>query len=89
MHLGTFKKTRQLLNQLAPPELLCDTGYDVLDGAKVITATTVLRKKRAPNSNGSCLAIRMSQESEEDKEAIVVDSVEGRKARSTSRTCLC
>ena len=79
MHLGTFKKTRQLLNQLAPPELLCDTGYDVLDGAKVITATTVLRKKRAPNSNGSCLAIRMSQESEEDKEAIVVDSVEALK----------
>ncbi len=26
---------------IAPPEVLCDTGYGVLDGAKVITAVAV------------------------------------------------
>ena len=75
MNLRTFKKCRRFLNSAAPPELLCDTGYDVLDGAKVITATTVLRKQIKPTASRSCIAFRMSQEREEEKESIFSEAV--------------
>jgi hypothetical protein len=75
MNLGTFKKCRRFLNSAAPPELLCDTGYDVLEGAKVITATTVLRKHIKPTASRSCIAFRMSQEREEQKESIFSEAV--------------
>jgi hypothetical protein len=75
MNLGTFKKSRRFLNSVAPPEILCDTGYDVLDGAKVITATTVLRKQIKPSASRFCIAFRMSQEREEEKESIFSNAV--------------
>ncbi len=76
MYLGTFKKCRMnVLNSLAPPEVLCDTGYGVLDGAKVITAVTVLRKQRRPDTSRPCVAFRMFQETECDKEAVFVEAV--------------
>src|SRR5271166_2134841 len=75
MSSSTFKKCRYYINQAAPPELLCDTGYDVLDGAKVITATTVLRKQSRPDSTKPCVAFRVSQEREEEKETIFASAV--------------
>jgi hypothetical protein len=76
MYLGTFKKCRKnVLNSLAPPEVLCDTGYGVLDGAKVITAVAVLRKQSRPNTSRSCVAFRMFNEMEDDKEAVFVEAL--------------
>src|SRR5262249_11329980 len=77
MNLSTFRKTRtEVLNKQAPPEVLCDTGFDVLDGAKVVTAATVLRKERNPDPDHPCICIRMFQENEEQKESVIVRAVE-------------
>jgi hypothetical protein len=77
MNLITFKKTRvEILNKLAPPEILCDTGFDVLDGAKVVTAATVLRKQPTPDLTPPCLCIRMFQETEQEKESVIVRVLE-------------
>ncbi|HYT90354.1 MAG TPA: hypothetical protein VEL76_16730 [Gemmataceae bacterium] len=76
MNLSTFARTRtEVLNKLAPPEILCDTGFDVLDGAKVVTAATVLRRQGRPDHSRACPCFRMFQESESDKEAIVVEAI--------------
>ncbi len=76
MYLGTFKKCRKnVLNALAPPEVLCDTGYGVLDGAKVITAVTVLRKQSRPDTSRPCVAFRMFNEMEDEKEAVFVEAL--------------
>ena len=76
MYLGTFKKCRKnVLNALAPPEVLCDTGYGVLDGAKVITAVAVLRKQSRPDTSRPCVAFRMFQETEDEKEAVFVEAL--------------
>jgi len=76
MYLGTFKKCRRnVLNALAPPEVLCDTGYGVLDGAKVITAVAILRKQSRPDISRPCVAFRMFQETEDEKEAVFVDAL--------------
>jgi hypothetical protein len=77
MYLSTFHKTREeILNSQAPPEVLCDTGFDVLDGARVITAATVLRKLRSPSHNRACICMRMFQEGEDQKEVILRQALE-------------
>ena len=77
MYLGTFKKCRKnVLNAIAPPEVLCDTGYGVLDGAKVITAVAVLRKQSRPDTSRPCIAFRMFNETEDEKEATLVGAIE-------------
>jgi len=77
MYLTTFKKTRnELLNPSAPLEVLCDTGFDVLDGAKVVTAASVIRKQRMPDHDRPCACIRMFQESEDRKESVLIESLE-------------
>jgi hypothetical protein len=76
MYLGTFKKCRKnVLNALAPPEVLCDTGYGVLDGAKVITAVAVLRKQSRPDTSRPCVAFRMFNETEDEKEAVFLEAL--------------
>ncbi len=76
MYLATFRKCRKnVLNTLAPPEVLCDTGYGVLDGAKVITAVAVLRKQSRPDTSRPCVAFRMFQETEDEKEAVFVEAL--------------
>ena len=76
MYLGTFKKCRKnVLNAIAPPEVLCDTGYGVLDGAKVITAVAVLRKQSRPDTSRPCVAFRMFNETEDEKEAVFVEAL--------------
>src|SRR5208337_2822979 len=76
MYLGPFKKCRKnVINALAPPEVLCDTGYGVLDGAKVITSVVVLRKQSRPDSSRPCVAFRMFQENEDEKEAVFASAV--------------
>jgi hypothetical protein len=76
MYLSTFKKCRKnVINASAPPEVLCDTGYGVLDGAKVITAATALRKQARPDTRSPCVAFRMFQEQEDQKEAIFVEAL--------------
>jgi hypothetical protein len=80
MNLTTFRKTREdLLNRIAPPEVLCDTGFGVLDGAKVVTAATVLRKQVSPDPKRACICVRMFQESEEQKESVLADALESLK----------
>ena len=75
MFLSSFKKCRiEVINAQAPPEIICDTGYDVLDGAKVITAAVVLRKQARLKHQKECIAFRMFQEKEEQKEAIYLDT---------------
>jgi hypothetical protein len=77
MNLTTFRKTREIiLNKMAPAEILCDTGFDVLDGAKVITAATVLRKQKEPDQDHPCVCIRMFQETEQQKESVILDALE-------------
>jgi len=77
MFLSSFKKCRiEVINAHAPPEILCDTGYDVLDGAKVITAAVVLRKQARLKHQKDCIAIRMFQENEEQKEEIYLKALE-------------
>ena len=76
MYLSTFKKCRKdVINSFAPPEVLCDTGYGVLDGAKVITAAAVLRKQAKPDTKRPCVAFRMFQEQEDQKEAVFVEAL--------------
>ena len=71
MYLSTFKHTRfKILNQSCLIELLCDTGFDVLDGAKVVTSTLVLRKRTPPDREKECLAIRLFQDKEDQKEQV-------------------
>jgi hypothetical protein len=57
-------------------ELLCDTGFDVLDGAKVITAATVLRKQAKPDYDRPCICFRVFQESEQQKESVIIQALE-------------
>ena len=76
MYLSTFKKCRKnVINAIAPPEVLCDTGYGVLDGAKVVTAATVLRKGVRPDTRRPCIAFRIFQEEEDQKEAVFVEAL--------------
>jgi hypothetical protein len=76
LYQTTFKKARtDLLNTQSPPEVLCDTGFGVLDGAKVITAATVLRKQSVPNPSRPCVCIRMFQEREDDKEMVLIGAL--------------
>jgi len=76
MYLSTFQKCRkEVINALAPPEILCDTGFGVLDGAKVVTAVTVLRKQARPDARRPCMAFRLFQEPEAQKEAVFLNAL--------------
>lgn len=77
MYLSSFLKTRKkVVNSQAPLEVLLDTGYEVLDGAKVITAASVLRKQHAPSHGRPCICFRMFREGEDQKELVLVQGLE-------------
>lgn len=81
MFLRTFRRLREdiLWNQ-GIPELLLDTGFGILDGATVETATTVLRKIQGasgimPTEKRECTFCRLTIFGTQEKEQIFLRSL--------------
>jgi len=69
MYLRSFQKLRtEIIGRMAPPELMLDCEFGVLDGATVATSATILRKRTAITDSHDCLFVRLWHSSEGAKE---------------------
>ncbi len=80
MYIKSFYRDRaEIINKLAPTELLLDCEFGVLDNATVATAVTVLRKQSVAKSNIEKIQLffRLWQTEEGTKEAAFAQELMG------------